>query len=748
MKVTRETDLLAYADRQSVTPGAEIQFKVSCGNSEIFRTDIVRLFSPEVGPGPDAPEFREELLETDVNGDYGAQWQPINPGSYVHIPAAPDFEALTGFTFVCAIQATNLDSGRQTIFSSADPERGIAVTVDSRGNLGLVIRGGSQRRYIDSGLGIESHRWTMLAVSVDGVSKQVQFSLDPVRSHRLERQRSSRSTRAFESQSGLGRGPLVIGAELLEHLSGKPVPENCFNGRIERPRLLGGALNEEELGELTTSGVRSKVDGVIADWDFSVGIDGEKVDDVTGNGFDGWTVNLPTRGVGGSTWNGATRDWRVDPQQYGAIHFHADDLFDAGWDTSLTLAIPDSWSSGCYAARFRAGSAEFYVPFFVTPGEEHARAKVAFLIPTATYAAYANLRLRVTGQWNELIHGRLTVLDETDLLMLKYPELGLSTYDAHSDGSTVVHSSMRRPVTNFRPKGRIYKFCQDLLIVAWLEQEGMDFDVITDEDLDRQGSKLINSYDVLITSSHPEYVSTRMLDSVESYLRDGGRLMYLGGNGFHHRVAFHPSIKGVVEVRRPDAPRLWMADPSQGNHTFTGEPAGTWTGLGRPAQLLTGVAFVTQGFDECSYYRRTRASFDPRASFIFDGVEEEIVGDFGILQGGAAGYEIDRADTGLGTPSHALVVASSESHSNLFDLMVVSLEDELPVTDADSPDRIRADMVFFETPAGGAVFSVGSIAWSGSLSQNRYENNIARITSNVLRRFLDPQPFEVPNHAG
>jgi N,N-dimethylformamidase len=50
-------------------------------------------------------------------------------------------------------------------------------------------------------------------------------------------------------------------------------------------------------------------------------------------------------------------------------------------------------------------------------------------------------------------------------------------------------------------------------------------------------------------------------------------------------------------------------------------------------------------------------------------------------------------------------------------------------------------MVFFAIPDGGAVFSVGSMAWAGSLSHNGYQNNVSRITGNVLRRFLDPKPF-------
>jgi N,N-dimethylformamidase len=50
-------------------------------------------------------------------------------------------------------------------------------------------------------------------------------------------------------------------------------------------------------------------------------------------------------------------------------------------------------------------------------------------------------------------------------------------------------------------------------------------------------------------------------------------------------------------------------------------------------------------------------------------------------------------------------------------------------------------MVLFETPAGGAVFSVGSIAWAGSLSYNDYQNNVSPITANVIRRFTSPRRF-------
>jgi N,N-dimethylformamidase len=53
---------------------------------------------------------------------------------------------------------------------------------------------------------------------------------------------------------------------------------------------------------------------------------------------------------------------------------------------------------------------------------------------------------------------------------------------------------------------------------------------------------------------------------------------------------------------------------------------------------------------------------------------------------------------------------------------------------------VRADLVFFERPNGGAVFSTGSIAWCGALLDDDCDNDISRITQNVLRRFAAEGP--------
>jgi N,N-dimethylformamidase len=39
------------------------------------------------------------------------------------------------------------------------------------------------------------------------------------------------------------------------------------------------------------------------------------------------------------------------------------------------------------------------------------------------------------------------------------------------------------------------------------------------------------------------------------------------------------------------------------------------------------------------------------------------------------------------------------------------------------------------------VFSTGSIAYVCALSCNGYDNNVSRLTANVVRRFLDKRPL-------
>ena len=139
----------------------------------------------------------------------------------------------------------------------------------------------------------------------------------------------------------------------------------------------------------------------------------------------------------------------------------------------------------------------------------------------------------------------------------------LSLYDSHADGSGVCYSSRLRPIINMRPRYHMralncpHQLPADLHLIDWIEAKGHAYDVITDEDLHAEGLDLLAPYKVIITGSHPEYWSGPMLDALETYLNTGGRMMYLGGNGFYWITSFAPGRPHVVEVRRRVGTRSW-----------------------------------------------------------------------------------------------------------------------------------------------------------------------------------------------
>ena len=288
-----------------------------------------------------------------------------------------------------------------------------------------------------------------------------------------------------------------------------------------------------------------------------------------------------------------------------------------------------------------------------------------------------------------------------------------------------------------------WQFMADTHLLDWLEVKGFAVDIITDQDLHSEGAALLQPYKAVLTGTHPEYTSPQMHDALHTWLGRGGRLMYMGGNGFYWVTVPDPTGR-YIEVRRRDGTEAWQGAPGESHHSLTGEPGGLWRFRGHPPQELVAVGFTAQGFDRNSPFRRTEGSFDPRVSFIFEGIgKDELIGDFPsmVLENGAAGSELDRVDYALGSPPHTLILAKSFGHSDAYQQVV----EEVNTSDSNQGGTVNplvyANLAYLEYPNGGAVFSTGSIAWSGSLSYDNYTNNVSRITENVLRRFVSDTPL-------
>ncbi|MDP2376390.1 N,N-dimethylformamidase beta subunit family domain-containing protein, partial [Reyranella sp.] len=557
--------------------------------------------------------------------------------------------------------------------------------------------------------------WYRVWASADPVTGTLRVAQQPLkRAHAVDDEGEAQTTAPLSLDAAQ---PVLIGAEAAKD---RPA-QHCFNGKIEAPAIAG-----------------------VAAWDFARRGESMEIEDTGPNGLHGRLINLPTRAMKGAAWTGTERDWTKAPHHYAAIHFHDDDLHDCGWADDFSFTIPKDMRSGVYGMQLSCGTHRDVIPFFVRPQVGKPQAKVCYLASTFTYQVYSNFS---RGVYDEAFRKRVADWKAYPNNPDDNKDYGLSTYNHHRDGSGVAYSSHLRPLLTWRPNflsfndaagSGLRHLPADTHLTGWLDRMGVAFDVVTDHDLDEKGVEILASYKVVLTGSHPEYHTSATLDALQAYTETGGRLMYLGGNGFYWRVALSKKVPGAIEVRRTEGGiRTWAAEPGEYYHAFDGAYGGLWRRSDRPPNLLCGIGFSSQGTFVGDSYRQSPAARDNTHAWVFEGVKDELFGGYGFSGGGAAGFELDRLDHRLGSPLNAVVLASSEGHDRRN--FVVVHEERLGVTTTipgqTLEELIHADMTYIEKPAGGAVFAVGSITYCGSLPHNKFDNDVSRLTFNVLNRF-------------
>lgn len=726
--------LVGYSDRWSVAPGDTIRFMVSSEHPQ-YTSRLVRLVHGDTSPA--GPGLKQVEVPSAIDGTRAGTARTYPSGSYGRIPLPDSGPA---FTFTVFVQPWSPGDVSQVIAARA----GWSLERAADGTLELVV-GGHRHR---TGARTERWAWYHVGLAVDGDRATLRCA--GVRSD------VSAHVEEIAVATGAGRGDLVLAA-------GEDGAHGHFDGKLDRPRFWSRALTADEMAAVATTPDEPAATGLVGAWDLGREVATDRVVDVSGNDRHGTLVNLPTRAVTGYNHSGSEVCFRLAPHEYGAVHFHRDDLEDAGWPADFALTVPDDLPSGVYAAWLQADGDEEYLPFTVRPPRGRPRSRIAVLMSTMTYLVYANFTDIGPGAWaegqytgNALTHPYAdpTVAVDTYRYIEEHQLFG--NYDRHVDGSGVCYGSLLRPVLNMRPTFRYRtldvpaRLPADLYLTDWLEERGIEVDYITDHDLHSEGAELLESYHVVVSSSHHEYWTGPMLDGLESYLDGGGRFLYLSGNGLYGVVSADPLRPHVVEVRRWGTSWPFEVPPAERYHSTTGEPGGTWRNRGRGPATIVGVGTAGAGFDRGSPYRRMPDADDPRVQFVFAGLgPDELIGDLPSLQlrWGAAGYEFDRAEPELGTPARTLVLASSvrfnHSHKGMIDdvLWFAGGRDGQDVGDPHLPGRphrfVRSDIAYLEYPRGGAVFSAGAISWRSCLSAYGYSNSVSRVTENVLRRFAD-----------
>ena len=735
--------LAAYADRLSVRPGETIRFHIANATGEAVAARIVRVISSDANPA--GPGIQLEDVDTQIArlAEPGPSQAPL--GSYAIVDGLEQWLSGASFTLTCRVFPTHLGARRQALITRSDEaqHRGIGLMIDSDGRLRGSMGSGDAFEEVRSAHTLTEQRWHSVWLRFDAEMSELQIGHAAFGSGAP----SVASTTLSAGTSPMVESPLLMAA------ANPDAPSAHFNGKLERPTLYDRSLSDEALRAMILG---EEAPDAVACWDFAKEVSSSRIIDVGPEAVHGQLINTPARAMTGAGWSGLEMCFRHAPGEYGAIHFHEDDIDDCEWPTAFAWTVPDGTRSSVYALMLTAGEAEENVPFHVVPPKGRASADIAVLASTFTYTIYAN---HARPEWDLDPEWRAAWCQQTTDWggyahnPGDHRDYGLSTYNYHSDGSGISIASWRRPMLNVRLGYLTYPyeairasglrhFPADSHLNAWLENKGHDYDIITDWELHHEGVDLLKQYRVVLTGSHPEYHTREMIDALEAYRDAGGRFCYLGGNGFYWKIALSPEKDGVIEIRRGEGGiRAWAAEPGEYYNQFDGEYGGLWRRNGRPPQHLCGVGFTAQGNFLGSYYRKHAEAADSRVAWMFDGVDEEIFGNHGLSAHGAAGFELDRTDKRLGTPEHAVVVASSENHP--ADAPWILVPEEMLthiVTWPREPakDLIRADMTFFECPSGGAVFSTGSITFCGSLVTNNFDNDVSRLLDNVLKRFLDP----------
>jgi N,N-dimethylformamidase beta subunit-like, C-terminal len=371
--------------------------------------------------------------------------------------------------------------------------------------------------------------------------------------------------------------------------------------------------------------------------------------------------------------------------------------WDAGFGAvhQQVVTAPEPGGLYYFHAKTEAG-AFFSFPLVVAPAKP--RTPIAVLASTNTWNAYNPFG----GRSNYAMAARMidepVVNSKADL-----PRYKLSDYGEWKAAETFDPLSFDRP----EPYNHVHEGveCVDPIagrqachlapaewrLLGWLEREGFAYDLYSDSQL-HAGTLNLDAYRVLILNTHPEYWSVPMYQAVKHWVFDrGGRLMYLGGNGINCAVEY---LDDGSAMRCLNA---WPGGKESRFHAACESEAN-----------LLGVVFSDPGAMTAAPYRLRLPDH-----WVFAGT--------GLNSGAVFGTKVLHQRYGDGASGHETDKVSASSPANV-QVLAKGL----------NPDDGGAEIVYFDTPSGGAVFSAGSITYPTGLL---CDDVLSQITRNVLERF-------------
>ncbi len=678
--------LHAYSHRLSVTPGDELDLRVS-GEGPV-EIEIVRY-----------GYNRRDATVVAALGRFDCAPQPVFRGDYIYVARPVPVAAPFTIELWVRVLDTRVASG---LLAQAD----VALVVEAGGALALQL-GGGVHTWVLRGPVLAVEIWHHIVVVV--TETEAQLYVDGVR--RAGKRTPRRSGAATEEGA-----PLVLGARY------DAVGRACgfLTGDLFGPAIYGRALGAEEIARRHAEVAYDPAAGCLARWAFD-DRGGVPYRDSTGHGHDGRPVNYPTRMIPGPRIR-ENADWQTfDPARdtdFGyAVRLFRDTLVDCRWPVTARWRVPGDLRSGQYAARVTNGAGEArLVDFIASPTEPGAR--LMCISTTNTRIAY-------------------------NFESFRNQDLDCGAYKEHASYALRgTFNGVRRPAG-----GDWYGHTVDfeLPFCDWLARQKIACDVYTEWALEER-PELAEAYGTIAIAGHSEYWTADLFQILWRFVERGGHLLLMTGNTGFWRVT--PDRRNqVIEIRKHERKAVLGTDngpmiDAAYFQQLDGRPGSYMHWGGYPVYALTG-GFSTGFTDPPIHGPRAGYTVLQPEHPLFR--EPHRIDTAGVFAADAAGYETDISMRHVlerfgnprrayyphldGTPPPAL---ETDFDAGLEVLARATIPGKHYTFDYDVEPGVGpmgAEMMYRRWPSGGSVFQAGSVLAAWPLNQ---DENYSRFMLNVL----------------
>jgi hypothetical protein len=715
----------AYADKV-IQRGSTLNIRVSSTNP--YQVSIVQL-----GTDPDSPAQDTNVFN--FGGQtFNAQTQPVFIGSYVNIePPLDPGGALPSFTLECWIRLQPSSGPRQwrgIISQHSTPDKcGLGLFLDNNNQLAFYAGSGAAfdaTRLFQSAQLLSEGTWHHVAASFDSTTGSIDVYLDG-------------NGQAFSSIPGIavtpGPAPLRIGAYGDNGITGQ-----LLDGDVAMPIIYNQALTPAQITtRFQDKGLTSPDPSyLLGCWPLNEER-GSSVHDISSFNRVGTIINSGSWMIGGPSFdpsvvNGSYNP-ATDPNRGHGLRLCSDDLYDCSWRVIHQYPIPPNTPPGLYVVRLNVnvpGGMLYDVPFVITKNASDPKAPIVVLCNTNTWIAYNSAPFAANDNGLGVVYGTDGPLADAD------KRTGYSCYRTHQRAQPTFQIGVNLPWPNARPfiyygtdqDGYPYSHLlrAERFMHVWLAQNGFAFDVITGFDLFTNAA-VLNGYKVLIIAGHSEYWSTQELDAVAQFLNQGGRVIVYSGNTAFWRISFDANLT-LMECRKSSGFSRGTIDDfvpaGESFHSQDGRRGGVIRRIGYNVGSVLGLE--TAGDTDLTL--RSFQILQP-GHFLFTTPNTINMSDVTSFGTKSVGHEWDVLYAEANLASVNILGQSPASGVDTIWNYDVSANEALPFI---------ANIMYWQRPAGGLVFYIGSIAASMALrfadQSAGGQLRMSLLLSNVLSNFL------------